>query len=252
MSTPPCGSRRCSACGLRLDELVEDRHDVAVGVLDDVEAHVAVALDQPRQVRRDELAELPRAQERPGVEAVVASTGRSRPGRRASSAAPRAPGRGPPCRAASAFSASGSSASRAAKSLMFCPSGMLNVASPWSMRKYLSPLFSRTRSTSRMHLLAARRVRMQEDGAVLEALGRGDVEVGHVAAVELALLLLHLVPLAIGAVARMDLAEGLHRQEEDQLEMGHAPGHRPAVQRGDESFARRHIFSPIPADYLIR
>ena len=41
-------------------------------------------------------------------------------------------------------------------------------------------------------------------------------------AVQLALLLLHLVPLAVAAVRGMDLAEGLHRQEEDQLEVRHA------------------------------
>ncbi len=46
-------------------------------MLDDVEAHVAIALDEPRQVRGDELGELGRPEEGAGVEAVVGAEGKA-------------------------------------------------------------------------------------------------------------------------------------------------------------------------------
>ena len=89
-------------------------------------------------------------------------------------------------------------------------------------------------------LLDRVRVRVDEDGAVAEAFGRGNVDVGHLQAVKLALLLLHLSPLAVEPVRRMDLSEGFHGQEEDQLEMGHQPGQRAALEGGDKAFTRLH------------
>ena len=81
---------------------------------------------------------------------------------------------------------------------------------------------------------------MDDDGGVLEALGDGDVEVGHVRQVKLPLLLLHLVPLVVASVPGVYLAKGFHRQKEDQLEMRHTTGEWPEFERRDESFAREH------------
>ena len=96
-------------------------------------------------------------------------------------------------------------------------------------------------------LLDVAGIRVEEDGVVLVALGRGDEEIGHVVAVQLALLLLHLVPLPIVAVGGMHLAEGLHRQEEDQLEVGHALARRrrAALQRGDETISGVALIPPM-------
>ena len=40
-----------------LNKLIDDRHDVAVGVLDDIEAHIAIRFYQFRQIRGNELTE---------------------------------------------------------------------------------------------------------------------------------------------------------------------------------------------------
>jgi Acetyltransferase (GNAT) domain len=96
-------------------------------------------------------------------------------------------------------------------------------------------------------------VGVDEDGAVLEALGRCDVEVGHVPPVQLALPLLHLEPLLVVSVDRVDFPEGLHRQEEDELEVRHPPGGRPQFQCGDHAFARRHgEFGPAYQPGVVR
>ena len=83
-------------------------------------------------------------------------------------------------------------------------------------------------------------IRMEEDGAVVVTLGRGDEQVRHVLPVELPFRFAHLVPLMVAAMAGMDLAEGFHRQEEDKLEVGDQAGQRTAFERRDESFARCH------------
>ena len=57
--------------GLGLHKLIEDRHNIAVGVLDDVVAHCAVARGDLCEIRGDKLAELSGAHEGVGVEAVV-------------------------------------------------------------------------------------------------------------------------------------------------------------------------------------
>jgi hypothetical protein len=41
-------------------------------------------------------------------------------------------------------------------------------------------------------------------------------------------------------VDRVHAAEGLHREEEDQFEMRHPAGQRPALEGGDETFAGGH------------
>ena len=83
---------------------------------------------------------------------------------------------------------------------------------------------------------------MHEDGAVVEALRRGDVEVGHIAAVQLALILLHLFPLVVGTVGGMDPSKGFHGEKKDQLEMRRmAAGEGSASLQGmDEGFAWGH------------
>src|ERR1019366_3942264 len=83
-------------------------------------------------------------------------------------------------------------------------------------------------------------VLVDEDCAVLKALGGGDVEVRHVAAVELPLPLLHLQPLPVIPVARMHPAERLHGEEEDELEVGHPSRQGPALEGCDEAFAGCH------------
>lgn len=79
---------------------------------------------------------------------------------------------------------------------------------------------------------------MDEDRAVLESFGGVDVELGHIAAVQLPLLFFHLQPLPVVAVAGMHLAERFHREKEHQLKMRHAPEQRLAIQRRLEALAR--------------
>ncbi len=79
---------------------------------------------------------------------------------------------------------------------------------------------------------------MQHDSAVLEELSGRNEQVGHVAPVKFAFLFLHLQPLAVVTVRRVQFAECLHRQKEHQLEMRHAPGQRSPFQRGEETLAR--------------
>ncbi len=73
-------------------------------------------------------------------------------------------------------------------------------------------------------------VGVDEDGAVAVALGGLDVDVGHVGDLQFALVFAHLVPLGVDPVVGVHLAEGLHGEEEHQLEGGHlaADGRRSA------------------------
>ena len=81
---------------------------------------------------------------------------------------------------------------------------------------------------------------MEKNRTVLVPFGRGDVEVRHIPAVQRAFFFLHLQPLLIVAMARMDLAKRFHCQEKNELEMRHATGQGPAFQRGNKAFARSH------------
>src|ERR1035437_8877524 len=69
------GIKGVEGVGVTLNELIDDGHDVAVSVLDDVEAMVAVTFDELVKVRGNELGELGGAEERSGVEAVVGAEG---------------------------------------------------------------------------------------------------------------------------------------------------------------------------------
>ena len=97
------------------------------------------------------------------------------------------------------------------------------------------------------HLLLASGIRVQEDGAVIIPPGGVDVQRGHVSSMQLTLPLLHLIPLVVSPVGRMNLAKGLHREEEDQLEVRHTALRRPAFQRCNEPFSWSHT----PADLRI-
>jgi len=68
---PALRVERVQRVGSRLHQLVEDRHEVAVGVLDHVVAQIAVAAGELGQAGRDEFGKPRRAHERPGVETVV-------------------------------------------------------------------------------------------------------------------------------------------------------------------------------------
>ena len=93
-------------------------------------------------------------------------------------------------------------------------------------------------------LLVVARIRVQEDGVVLEATRRLYVEVRHVAAMELTLGLFHLVPLVIAAMRWMHAAEGFHREKEHQFEGGDAALEGAAFEGGDKTVARGHRQSP--------
>jgi len=54
-----------------LDKLIDDGHDVTIGVFDRVEPHLPVACNELIEVRRDELTELSRRQEWTGVQAII-------------------------------------------------------------------------------------------------------------------------------------------------------------------------------------
>ena len=78
---------------------------------------------------------------------------------------------------------------------------------------------------------------MDEDGAVFKSLGGGDINIGHVAAVELAFVLLHLIPLVVLPLRWVDFTKSLHGQEEDQFKVWHAPAQRTPFQGRDETLA---------------
>jgi len=80
---------------------------------------------------------------------------------------------------------------------------------------------------------------MKEDRAVFITLSRSDVQIRHIYPMALPLMLAHLHPLVIAAMARMDLAEGLHRQEEDKFKVGHPAHQRAPLQRSYETLSRR-------------
>ena len=82
---------------------------------------------------------------------------------------------------------------------------------------------------------------MQEDRIVLVALGGGDEHLGHLVTMQMALLLLHLAPLPVGAMGGVHLAERLHRQIEDQLEVGHPAWQWAPFQCADETLSRQHL-----------
>src|ERR1035437_7925426 len=69
------GIKGVEGVGVTLNELLDDGHDVAVGVLDDVEAQVSVACDELVKIRGDELGELSGPEKGAGVEAVVGAEG---------------------------------------------------------------------------------------------------------------------------------------------------------------------------------
>jgi hypothetical protein len=62
-------------------------------------------------------------------------------------------------------------------------------------------------------------------------------------AVKLAFFFLHLQPLTVIAMQRVDTAKGLHGEVENQLEMWDTTGGRPSFEGGNETFTRRiHAF----------
>ena len=63
--------------GAGLYELVHNRHDVSVGVLDDVKSHVAVSFGKSREKWGNELAELSGAHEGAAVETIIAAEPKS-------------------------------------------------------------------------------------------------------------------------------------------------------------------------------
>ena len=56
---------------MAIHQLIQNRHDVSVGMFDDIIAHLAISRDQPFQIRRHEFRELFGRKERIRVEAVV-------------------------------------------------------------------------------------------------------------------------------------------------------------------------------------
>ena len=61
---------------------------------------------------------------------------------------------------------------------------------------------------------------MYEDRAVLKAFGEGDVQISHIVPMQLTHFLLHLKPLAIITMQRVDPTKRFHREIENQLEVG--------------------------------
>ena len=84
-------------------------------------------------------------------------------------------------------------------------------------------------------------IRVQEDRAMLETFGSLNVGIGHILPMQLSLLLLHLVPLNVIAMAGVDLAKGFHSEEEDQLKVGHTPHQGLTLQGGNETLSWGHV-----------
>jgi hypothetical protein len=61
---------------------------------------------------------------------------------------------------------------------------------------------------------------------------------------EPALPFLHLEPLPIVTVKRVDFAEGFHREIEDQFEMRDTAGEGPSFQGGDETLTGSRRIHP--------
>jgi hypothetical protein len=72
--------------------------------------------------------------------------------------------------------------------------------------------------------------------------GRLHVHVGDVAEVQFLLGQRHLPLLPKVPVGGVKASEGLHRQEEDQLEVWHTAGRLLAFQRQDECISGSHCF----------
>lgn len=85
---------------------------------------------------------------------------------------------------------------------------------------------------------------MDKDGAVSEAPGRINIDIGHIFYVQPSFLTAHLVPLFIKAMGRMYLAEGFHGQEKDQLKCRYLPSDFFTFQCSDKAFSVCHFFFP--------
>ena len=122
------------------------------------------------------------------------------------------------------------------------PLGMLDVASPCSIRKYRLPDCSRTSSI-------IRRVSSSRLGfgcrKIASCPNRSPyIQIRHVFPVHRSLKLIHLVPLVVSAVRWMNLSERFHRKEENQFEMGNLPHNRTSFKSADKSFSGCHPFGP--------
>ncbi len=63
--------QRVQRVGIGFGQLIYDWHDIAVGVLDGIETHIPVTLDQLLQIGRNEFGELKWVEKRTGVETVI-------------------------------------------------------------------------------------------------------------------------------------------------------------------------------------
>jgi hypothetical protein len=79
---------------------------------------------------------------------------------------------------------------------------------------------------------------VDEYGIVLITFCCMDVEIRYIFAMQLALLLLHLIPLGVGAMRGVNLPKSFHRQEEHQLEMWHTTMDGFSVKSSCKSLAR--------------
>ena len=236
--------------GLGGDQLVDDGHDVAVGVLDHVIAHVAVGLGEPSQVRGDKLLEVARAHEGTDVKAVVGAEGEAVQ-----------PAAVPLAMLAPVFGVAHGvlhhrlrlalevirvvgQALGKGHHLRTAGDAEGGVAVAHDKVAVAGALADQVDQVQR--LFDGVGVGVNKDGAVAVAFGRGDVDIGHLAAVQGALLLLHLPPLRVVAMGRVDLAKRLHGEEEDQFEVRHQPGQWAAFQCGNKAFARLHIGPDCP------
>jgi len=79
---------------------------------------------------------------------------------------------------------------------------------------------------------------MDKDRVVFITLGSLDIDASHLRTVQAALRFRHLVPLLIAPLRRMNLAKGLHRQEEYQLKVRDPAYQWPSLQSRDKPFSR--------------
>jgi hypothetical protein len=211
-------------------------------MLDCVKAQLTVALDQTGQIRSDELTKRSRAHKRTLVETVICTQSET-------------------VKPTEAFLPRGFLQGFIDSLVCFrfqffwlivhAERKFHHRISIWDTKGHIAVLYQKVTVTGLFAddlnepcaLVEIARVGMDKDGAVLVAFRGGNEQISHVVSVKMAFFFLHLQPLTVIAMQRVDPAKGLHGEVENQLEVRDATGERPSFEGGNETFTRRiHAF----------
>ena len=237
--------------GMRIYELIQDRAYVSVGVLDREETKGAVGRNDFFKIGGDELCEPGRAEERAFIETVVGT-------------------KREPIQAAVASENFG-----AAERLLYPGSGLCmerrgvichpvtELGQAFALGDCESRVSVHHEKVPVAGLLAHEvdqaqgffqgvRIRVEENGVVIEPFRRPQIQVHHVFPMKLTFTFFHLIPLQVRAVKRMHSTKRFHRQEEDKFEVGNAARRRTPFQRGNKPLSWSHDGRGRPLLLLVR